>query len=61
MKRVLLLVFLMVSLVELDLERYRIYLLCSATALASLLCHVLMSRHRKAQKTGGALIGERRS
>jgi hypothetical protein len=55
MKRVLLLVFLMVSLVELDLERYRIYLVCSAAALASLLWNVLMSRHRKAQKTPEAL------
>jgi len=46
MKRVLLLVFLMVSLVELDLERYRIYLFCSTAALAGLLCNVLMSRRK---------------
>ncbi len=50
MKRVLLLVFLMVSLAELDLERYRIYLFCSTAAFASLFCDVLMSRRRKAQK-----------
>jgi hypothetical protein len=54
MKRVLLLVFLMVSLVELDLERYRIYLFCSAAAFASLFCNVLMSRRRKAQKAPAA-------
>jgi hypothetical protein len=53
MKRVLLLVFLMVSLVELDLERYRIYLFCSTAALAGLLCNVLMSR-RKAQNAPAA-------
>jgi Flp pilus assembly protein TadB len=46
MKRVLLLVFLMVSLVELDLERYRIYLFCSTAAVAGLLCNLLMSRRK---------------
>lgn len=46
MKRVLLLVFLMVSLVELDLERYRIYLFCSTAAVAGLLCNILMSRRK---------------
>jgi hypothetical protein len=55
MKRVLLLVFLMVSLVELDLERYRIYLFCSVAALASLSCNVFMNRRRKAQKAPDAL------
>ena len=46
MKRVSLLVFLMVSLVELELERYRLYLFCSTAALAGLVCNMLMSRRR---------------
>jgi hypothetical protein len=48
MKRVSILVFLMVSLVELDLERYRIYLFLSITAFAVLVRNLIVSR-RKAQ------------
>jgi hypothetical protein len=48
MKRVSILVCLMVSLVELDLERHRIYLFLSITALAVLVHNLLVSR-RKAQ------------
>jgi len=55
MKRVLLLVFLMVSLVELDLERYRIYLFCSTAAVAGLLCNVLMSRRKARNAEAQAL------
>lgn len=46
MKRVSILVFLMVSLVELDLERYRIYLFLSLTAFAVLVRNLLVSRRR---------------
>jgi len=46
MKRVSILVFLMVSLVELDLERYRIYLFLSIAAFAVLVRNALASRRR---------------
>jgi hypothetical protein len=45
MKRVLLLVLLIVSLVELALERDRIYLFFMATAVAGLVRVVFSSRH----------------
>jgi hypothetical protein len=44
MKRVLLLVILIVSLVELDLERYRIYMFFAIADFALLLCYPLMQR-----------------
>lgn len=46
MKRVSILVFLMVSLVELDLERYRIYWFLSIAAFAVLLGNVLLNRRQ---------------
>ena len=49
MKRVMLFVFLIVSLVELDLERYRLYLLCSIASLL-LVFGSELERHRKIQK-----------
>jgi hypothetical protein len=49
MKRVLLLVCLIVSLVELDWERYRIYLLCSIASLLLVLGSELM-RGRSVQR-----------
>ncbi len=58
MKRVSLLVFLMVSLAELGLERYRFYLFCSTAALAGLACNLLMSR-RKAQHAAKARVFEK--
>jgi len=53
MKRVSLLVFLMVSLIELELERYRLYLFCSTAALAALVCNILINRRgvQNARKT----------
>jgi hypothetical protein len=53
MKWVSLLVFLMVSLIELELERYRLYLFCSTAALAALVCNVLINRRgvQNARKT----------
>jgi hypothetical protein len=49
MKRIMLLVFLIVSLVELDLERYRLYLLCSIASLL-LVSGSELKRHRKVQE-----------
>jgi hypothetical protein len=46
MKRVLLLVWLIVSLVELDWERYRIYLLSSIASLLFVLGSELKRRRR---------------
>ncbi len=46
MKRVLLMVFLMVSLGELELERYRLYLFCSAAALAGLVWNGFANRRK---------------
>jgi len=59
MKRVMLLVLLIVSLVELDWERDRIYLLSSLASLLLVVCSERLHR-RKVQKatTGGALTAE---
>ncbi|MGD1077172.1 MAG: hypothetical protein ABR881_02525 [Candidatus Sulfotelmatobacter sp.] len=46
MKRVLLMVFLMVSLGELELERYRLCLFCSAAALAGLVWNGFANRRK---------------
>ena len=65
MKRVLLLVCLIVSLVELDWERYRIYLLSSIASLLFVLGSELTRRRRAQQvatvrafKTGGGVPSE---
>ena len=65
MKRVLLLVCLMVSLVELDWERYRIYLLSSIASLLFVLGSELTRRRRvqqvateRALKTGAGVLSE---
>jgi hypothetical protein len=57
MKRVLLLVLLIVSLVELDWERDRIYLLSSLASLVLVVWSELVRRRRTAEKaiTGEAL------
>lgn len=61
MKRVLILVFLIVSLVELDLERYRFYLFLSVAAFAALVRNVRMSRRRaqNARRSRAFAISER--
>jgi hypothetical protein len=56
MKRVLLLVFLIISLVELDLERYRIYLFSAIASFALLLGNALMRRHKVRKTSYGASV-----